>query len=231
MSRSSGLVIAIDGPASSGKSSTAKLVAQRLGYMHVDTGAMYRAVALKMLRCGIELTDAGKVAALLRATTVSQKEDRSQTRILLDDEDVTDEIRSPEVSLWVGPVSEDPSVREHLVGWQRELGKSGGIVLDGRDIGTVVFPDADVKIFLVADVKTRAKRRRKEMLGRGIEQSLDEVESAIRTRDDRDSTRAHSPLRKAQDAIELDTTHLTIGDQVEHVVEMARKVMAARRKG
>ncbi|MDD5087435.1 MAG: (d)CMP kinase [bacterium] len=226
MAGTRGLVIAVDGPASSGKSTTARLVAQRLGYMHVDTGAMYRAVALKMLRDGIELTDNDRVMKLLRSTEVSQIEKDSQARILLDGEDVTDEIRSPEVSLWVGPVSEDYRVREHLVEWQRRLGRQGGVVLDGRDIGTVVFPDADLKIFMKADVRTRAKRRRKEMMGRGIVQTLEEVESAIETRDTRDSSREHSPLRKADDAIELDTTHLTIGDQVQRVLELAKKILA-----
>lgn len=228
MGGSRGLVIAVDGPASSGKSTTARLLAQKLGYMHVDTGAMYRAVALKMLRRGIELTDDERVMELLRSTDVGQIEKDSQPRILLDGEDVTDEIRSPEVSLWVGPVSEDRRVREQLVGWQRQLGRQGGVVLDGRDIGTVVFPEADLKIFMKADIRTRAKRRRKEMMGRGIEQTLDEVEAAIETRDARDSSREHSPLRKADDAIELDTSHLTIGDQVQRVLDLAKKILAKR---
>lgn len=220
-----GLIIAIDGVAGSGKSTTAKLVAERLGFMHIDTGAMYRAVALKLLRCGVELTDAAKIDETLRRTDVGQRSSDfgNSTRILLDGQDVTDEIRTPEISLWVGPVSENARIREHLVRWQRELGKAGNVVLEGRDIGTVVFPDADVKIYMAADVKTRAKRRRKEMLSRGIEQELDDVEDALRVRDQRDSQREHSPLRRAADAIEIDTTHLTIGDQVERVVELVRK--------
>ncbi|MFZ5434063.1 MAG: (d)CMP kinase [Calditrichota bacterium] len=224
-----GLIIAIDGPASSGKSTTAKLVAKRLGYMHIDTGAMYRAVALKMLRAGIELTDNDRVREMLRTAQVTQRDEAEQTRIFLDGQDVTDEIRTPEISLWVGPVSEDIRVREQLVKWQRELGKGGKVVLEGRDIGTVVFPDADLKIYLVADTKTRARRRRKEMMSRGIEQSLEEVEQAIIARDTRDSGREHSPLRKAADAIELDTTHMTIGDQVDRVVELARRASAGGR--
>jgi CMP/dCMP kinase len=219
-----GLIIAIDGVAGSGKSTTAKLVAQRLGYMHMDTGAMYRAVALKMLRCGVEVTDSEKIDELLRNTIVTQKESDSQSRILLDGADVTDEIRTPEISLWVGPVSENPLVRRHLVRWQRELGKDGGVVLEGRDIGTVVFPDAELKVFLVADLKSRAKRRRKEMLAKGLDQSQAEVEASLAARDARDSTREHSPLRKADDAVVVDTTNLTIGDQVERVVELARKI-------
>jgi cytidylate kinase len=219
-----GLIIAIDGVAGSGKSTTAKLVANKLGYMHIDTGAMYRAVALKMLRVGLEPTDNGKIDEMLQSTHVSQKETESQCRIMLDGRDVTDEIRTPEISLWVGPVSENPRVRGHLVRWQRELGKDGGVVLEGRDIGTVVFPDADLKIFMVADLKARAKRRRKEMLARGIEQSCAEVEAALAARDERDSTREHAPLRKADDAVEIDTTDMTIGDQVDKVVALARKI-------
>jgi CMP/dCMP kinase len=219
-----GLIIAIDGVAGSGKSTTAKLVAKRLDYMHIDTGAMYRAVALKMLRSGLEVMDNGKIDEMLRATHVSQSEADSQCRILLDGEDVTDEIRTPEISLWVGPVSANARVREQLVRWQRELGEKGGVVLEGRDIGTIVFPDADLKIYMVADLKTRARRRRKEMLCRGIEQTPDEVEADLAARDQRDSSREHSPLRKADDAIEIDTTDLTVGDQVDQIVALARKL-------
>jgi cytidylate kinase len=224
MSGQRGIIIAIDGVAGSGKSTTAKLVAKRLGYMHIDTGAMYRAVALKMLRVGLEPIDNGKIDEMLNTTHVGQKELEGQQHIYLDGQDVTEEIRTPEISLWVGPVSENARVRMHLVRWQRELGQSGGVVLEGRDIGTVVFPDADLKVFMVADLRTRAKRRRKEMLTRGIDQSLTEVEDALAARDERDSSREHSPLRKATDAIELDTTDLTIGDQVDRVVALARKV-------
>ncbi len=224
MKRVRGLIIAIDGPAGSGKSTTAKLVAKRLGYMHLDTGAMYRAVALKMMRFGVEVTDPLRIEDLLQSTVVIQKDTAEGTRIHLDNEDVSEAIRTPEISLWVGPVSEHPMVRTYLVQWQRELGKEGGVVLDGRDIGTVVFPDADLKIFLTADLKTRAKRRRKEMLARGIEQSTDEVENALEARDHRDSTREHSPLRQATDAIEVDTTDMTIGDQVERVLALVKKL-------
>jgi cytidylate kinase len=218
-----GLIVAIDGLAGSGKSTTAKLVAKRLGYMHIDTGAMYRAVALKMLRSGIEITDTTAIDEMLRSTIVSEREVDGQTRVLLDGEDVSNEIRTPEISLWVGPVSEHALVREHLVGWQRELGKQGGVVLEGRDIGTVVFPHADIKVYMVAELKTRAKRRRKEMLTRGIDQPPTDVELALADRDRRDSTREHSPLRKAPEAIEVDTTDMTIGDQVDRVVELVKR--------
>lgn len=219
-------IIAIDGPAGSGKSTTARLVAEKLRLMHIDTGAMYRAVALKMLKHGVELTDKEQLQKLLDSTKVTQTEGEGGLRILLDGTDVTNEIRTPEISLWVGPVSEHPVVREHLVEWQRALGQSGGVVLEGRDIGTVVFPDADLKIYLVADVHVRALRRRKEMLSRGIDQPVEEVESALAARDERDSTREHSPLRKADNAVEVDTTHMTIGDQVDAIVKLAAKIGA-----
>ena len=225
MSAKRQLIIAIDGPAASGKSTTAKLVAEKLGFMHIDTGAMYRAVAFKMLRGGVEVTDRMKIEDLLANTLVSQREESGQTHILLDGHDVTEDIRTPEISLWVGPVSENEIVRRHLVDWQRELGKQGGTVLEGRDIGTVVFPDADLKVYLDADIKTRAKRRRKEMLCRGIEQTLEEIETTLAARDERDSNREFSPLRKAADAIAVDTTHMTIGDQVNAIVTLAKKLM------
>jgi CMP/dCMP kinase len=224
------IIIAIDGTAGSGKSTTAKLVAEKLGYMHVDTGAMYRAVALKMLRCGIEVTDTVAIDELLRHTNVTQKQINGEPHIFLDGLDVTPDIRTPEISLWVGPVSENKLVREYLVKWQRELGKEGGVVLEGRDIGTVVFPNADLKVFMTADLSARGKRRRKEMMTRGIDQTPSEVEEALAARDQRDSTREHSPLKKADDAIELDTTNLSIGDQVDKVIELARKVMTGGRR-
>jgi cytidylate kinase len=224
VSTRTGLIIAIDGVAGAGKSTTAKLVAKRLGYMHIDTGAMYRAVALKMLRNGVEVTDTAKIDELLRTTQITQRDVEYQPHIFLDGQDVSEDIRTPVISLWVGPVSANIRVREHLVRWQRELGSKGNVVLEGRDIGTVVFPDADLKIFMVADLATRARRRRKEMLTRGIEESQTEVEAALAMRDERDSTREHSPLRKADDAIDLDTSNLTIGDQVDRIVDMAKKL-------
>lgn len=231
MSRAvSDMIIALDGPAGSGKSTTAKLVAQKLGLMYLDTGAMYRAVALKVYRSGTELTDRVALTKLLDSTTVEQVMDDGHSKFLLDGEDVTEAIRTPDISLWVGPVSEHPLVREYLVAWQREIGKHGGLVADGRDIGTVVFPDATLKLYIEADVHTRAVRRQKELAARGILQSVEEVEDAIRARDLRDSTREHSPLKKASDAIELDTTHMTIGDQVERVLQLIAKLKPQHRE-
>ncbi len=224
------LVIAIDGPASSGKSTTAKLIAEKLGLMYLDTGAMYRAIALKIYQSGTELTDKAALTKLLNSTTVTQKNQKGEVHFLLDGNDVTEEIRTPEISLWVGPVSEHALVREYLVNWQREIGKSGGIVADGRDIGTVVFSSADLKIYLIADSHIRAVRRQKELSARGIVQKVEEVEDAIIKRDDRDSNREHSPLCMASDAIEIDTTHLTVGDQVERVLALVKKLQTQESK-
>lgn len=230
MTAASTITVAIDGPSSSGKSTTARLVAQKLGFMYLDTGAMYRAVALKIYRTGIELTDSVALQKMLDSTQVDQVSGQDGVHFLLDGEDVSNEIRTPEISLWVGPVSEHALVREHLVSWQREIGKHGSLVADGRDMGTVVFPDAQIKVFLVADVHVRALRRQKELAARGIVQSVEEVEDALSARDQRDSNREHSPLRKAVDAIEIDTTHSTIGDQVEQVLALVKKLTATSAK-
>lgn len=217
------LVIAIDGPAGSGKSSTARLVAKALGYRYLDTGAMYRAVALKMLQQGIEPQDPKAVEELLREICVEQKENNGETQILVDREDVTEAIRTPEISLWVGPVSENSMVRKYLVDLQREMGKKGGIVLEGRDIGTVVFPDAPLKIYLMADLDERARRRVRDLSVQGIVHDEQEVRQALEERDKRDSAREHSPLSCAPDAIVLDTTDLTLDEQVEQIIALARE--------
>ena len=217
------LVIAIDGPAGSGKSSTARLVAEALGYRYLDTGAMYRTVALKMLEQGVDLQDAKSIEEALRDIQIDQKEIEGQVRIFLSEKDVTEAIRTPEISLWVGPVSENPTVREFLVARQREMGKKGGVVVEGRDIGTVVFPDAPVKIYLTADLDERARRRVVDLNGQGIDQPEEDVRQALAQRDERDSTREHSPLSCAVDAIVLDTTELALKEQVEKIVALVRE--------
>ena len=217
------LVIAIDGPAGSGKSSTARLVAEALGYRYLDTGAMYRAVALKMLEQGVDLQDPKAIEEALRDIQIDQTEQDGQVRILLNEKDVTEAIRTPEISLWVGPVSENPTVREFLVARQREMGKKGGVIVEGRDIGTVVFPDAPIKIYLTADLDERARRRVKDLNGQGVDQPEEDVRQALAQRDERDSTREHSPLSCAVDAIVLDTTELALKEQVEKIVALARE--------
>jgi CMP/dCMP kinase len=217
------LVIAIDGPAASGKSTTARLVAQRLGYLHVDTGAMYRAATLKVLRAGIGLDEAEKIAALIEASHVQLRDAEGGLRVLLDGEDVTDEVRTPEVTRAVSSVSSIRRVREVMVREQRMMGREGGIVLEGRDIGSVVFPDADLKFFLVAGINARAERRRKELEGQGVTADLHALREEIRERDRIDSTRAESPLVKPSGAVELDTSDMTIEEQVAFVVASARR--------
>jgi cytidylate kinase len=217
------LVIGIDGPAGSGKSSTARLLAKTLGYRYLDTGAMYRAVALKMLERGIEPQDSRAIEELLREIRIEQKEENGKTLIFLDGNDVSEAIRTPEISLWVGPVSENLTVRRYLVALQREMGKKGGVVVEGRDIGTIVFPDAQLKIYLTADLNERARRRVRDLNAQGIVQTEGEVSQALAERDERDSTREHSPLQRASDAVVVDTTHLTLGEQVEQIVAMARQ--------
>lgn len=217
------LVIAIDGPAASGKSSTARLVAKALNYRYIDTGAMYRTVALKLLQQGTEPQDSKAIEEALQDIQIEQKEENGEIRIYLDGEDVTEAIRTPEISLWVGPVSENLTVREYLVALQREIGKKGGAVFEGRDIGTVVFPDASLKIYLIADVNERAKRRVRDLREQGITQTEEEVRQALAERDRRDSNREHSPLLQAPDAITLDTTYLALEQQVEEIVALARE--------
>lgn len=219
------LVIAIDGPAASGKTTTARLVAGRLGYLHLDTGAMYRAVAVKVVRSGMNPEDRAAVCALLPATRVELRREEDKLRVLLDGEDVTESVRSPAVTRAVSAVSSIPEVREAMVREQRRLGAAGGVVLEGRDIGTVVFPDADLKIFLVADLRARARRRQQEEEARGVHVTLDALMQDLERRDRLDSTRNTAPLRKASDAVELDTSAMTIEEQVTAVVRRAEEIL------
>jgi cytidylate kinase len=219
------LVIAIDGPAASGKSTTAKLVAARLGYLHIDTGAMYRAVTLKLLRNGLAGFYSKRIATVVNETQIELRHKNSTLHVYLDGEDVTETIRTPDVTAAVSSVSSIREVRDAMVHAQRRMGREGGVVLEGRDIGTVVFPDADLKIFMVAGMDARAMRRRRELLQQGVETSLEEIKEEIRLRDEKDSTREESPLRKADDAIVLDTSDMTIEEQVEFIVQKAKQTL------
>lgn len=216
--------IAIDGPAGAGKSTIARIVAKRLGLRYLDTGAMYRAVTLAALKKGVSCADE---EALLRVATsmdleiVFEKETKSNL-VYLNGEDVTSAIRQPEVNASVSLVSSHKKVREFIVALQKEIGRQGCIVMDGRDIGTVVMPDADWKIFLQASVEERARRRQKELQRNGHEVDLVELEEQIRQRDHSDSTREVSPLRKAEDAIEVDTTHMNIEQVVDKVLAIIK---------
>lgn len=214
------IIIAIDGPAGSGKSTTAKLLSNKLGYLYIDTGAMYRAVTLYWLRSNLPLEEK-YVASLLDNIKIDLLKGDSNLITLLNGEDVSSEIRKPEVTNFVSPISTFESVRNFLVAQQRNLGRAGGVVMDGRDIGTVVFPDAALKIFLIANTEERIRRRLKELRESGININEGEVRKQIVERDRIDIQRTHSPLRKAEDAIEIDTTNLTIEQQVEIIYNLA----------
>jgi CMP/dCMP kinase len=219
--RKNGIIIAIDGPTASGKSTTAKQVAARLGFLHLNTGAMYRAFALLVSR-----TDRGKDKEQLHSLIESASIDFSPSGVIqLYGVDVSREILAPDIALLASELSTNPEVRAKLVQKQRAIGKDGGVVLEGRDIGTVVFPDAELKIFLVADAQIRAERREEELAKMGTQIPLDTLRQQIEERDKRDRERAISPLKKADDAIEVDTTGLTIGGQVERIYELATEKM------
>jgi cytidylate kinase len=203
-----GPVIALDGPSGAGKSSAGRALAARLGYVYVDTGAMYRALALKALREGIDLSSEGSLAALLRSSTIELGAGDAG-RVSLDGTDVSHAIRSPEVSAAASQVSVHPDVRREMVARQRVLGEQGGIVMDGRDIGTKVFPDAELKFYVDADPSMRARRRHAELTEAGSTLSLEEVERELRERDHADTNRVESPLTRAEDSVLVDTTALT----------------------
>ncbi len=203
------LIIAIDGPTAAGKSTAGRALAARLGYVYIDTGAMYRAVGWKAVEEGVSLDDAERLADIARRAVIRLGGDPQRPTITVDGHDVTGLIRTPSVDAAASRVSTVPGVRVALVDQQREMGRDGGVVMDGRDIGTHVFPAADVKFFLLADTTERAQRRHDENLGRGREESLAATLAAIEDRDRRDTTREAAPLRPADDAIEIDTTSLT----------------------
>jgi cytidylate kinase len=204
----SALIIAIDGPSAAGKSTLAKRLAKDLGFTYLDTGAMYRALALKVLNESTDISDAGAVPELISRTEIDLVEKDGQLRVLLDGEDVSDKIRTPEVSQMASKTSALQVVRRWMLGLQRALGQRGNVVAEGRDIGTVVFPEAEVKIYLNASVQERARRRVEELRKAGRQVSLDETLREMGERDKRDSERDLAPLRQADDAIAIDSTRL-----------------------
>mgnify|MGYP000058853204 FL=1 len=216
------MIVAIDGPAATGKSTSAKLVAQKLGFTYMDTGAMYRCVTLSVLRNHIALADQEALQLLIQEMDIHFDKTDDKLVVCLNKEDVSTLIRKPEVTSHVSAVSALPQVRNHMVAIQRKSAKNQDCVIEGRDIGTIVFPKADVKFFLVADDIVRAKRRQLDLKAIGEEKTIDDLVEEIRRRDRFDSERSHSPLKKADDAIEVDTSQLTIDEQVDFMVNKVR---------
>ena len=220
-------VIAIDGPAGAGKSTVAQRVAERLGFLLVDTGALYRAVALAAQEAGVDWNDEAALGELasgleLEFQRVPGEGNDAPPHLFLNGRDRSEDIRTPEISLGASEVSKHPSVRRTLLSLQRRLGAEGGVVLEGRDIGTVVFPDAELKVFLTASPESRATRRVSDLAERGIVADFGQTLADIQLRDERDANRPVSPLRAASDAVTLDTTHLDVDSVVEQLAELAR---------
>lgn len=222
------IVIAIDGFSGCGKSSTAKAVAKKLGYTYIDSGAMYRAATLHFLNNHIVLSNPKEVNKALDSLKISFhfNPERQAQETFLNGLNVDDKIRTMRVSEYVSEVSKLKEVRHALVAQQQKLGKSKGVVMDGRDIGTVVFPEAELKVFMTADLSIRAARRQKEILEKGQLIELEKIKHNLRERDRIDSTRAESPLLKAEDAIEIDTSLLEFDDQVEQIVSLAKEKLS-----
>jgi len=217
-------IVAIDGPAGAGKSTVAKGVADRLGYLYIDTGAMYRAVAWKALEANVPISDQQAVVALAMRTEVSLATIDGEQHVFADGEDVSQAIRGPEATRASSPVSALPGVRKRLVELQRKMAAEGGVVMEGRDIGTVVFPNAEVKIFLTATAEERARRRVEQMREMGIQADPAKIPAEMRERDLRDSSRADAPLVQASDAVLLDTDGMSVEQVIEAIVAIHEKV-------
>jgi len=225
--RENGVIVAIDGPSGAGKSSLTRLLARRLGYIHIDTGAMFRAVALMSRRAGIASDDDARLAELCRGLEISFVRDGENCRVLANGEDVSTEIRSEEIGLLTSAISARKPVREALLTMQRAMGAKGGVILEGRDIGTVVFPDAEVKFFLSASAEERGRRRYLELAARGDAATLEETIAKVIQRDRQDEGREHAPLKQAEDALAIDSTSLSI-DEVLAVMENAVRERLSR---
>lgn len=219
------ITIAIDGPAASGKSTTARLLAKKLGYIYIDTGAMYRAATLAVLEQNVDIDDESAVEQVVRMSRVTIALADDGQRTFLDDKDVTHLLRSPKIDKAISAVSSYAGVRRVMVEQQRELAGEGGVIMDGRDIGTVVLPEADLKVFMMASIEARANRRVKELMKKGVPVDADEVRNDISRRDRLDSTRDQSPLKRADDARDLDNSGLSIDQQVNIILEWAMELL------
>ncbi|WP_033543831.1 (d)CMP kinase [Planococcus sp. CAU13] len=215
--------IALDGPAAAGKSTIAKIVAEKLGYVYIDTGAMYRAITLKALETGINLEDSKDAGDLLSGTRIDLQPSPNGQLVFLDGRNVTEDIRSQNVTKAVSQMASHESVRKQMVKLQQQLASGRGVVMDGRDIGTHVLPDAELKVFMSATVEERARRRYEENRKRGIDISFEELQEEIAARDKMDSERAVSPLRQADDALYIDTTSLTIAEAAAEILKLAEE--------
>jgi cytidylate kinase len=220
-----GLIIAIDGPSGAGKSTAARLLAERMGYIYIDTGAMYRALGWKARREGVDFADETGLADLCSRTEVAIRNDKANPRVFVDGVDVSGDIRTPEMGMIASAVSKSPAVRARLLTLQRELGKHGGVVMDGRDIGTVVFPDADKKFFLEASPEERGRRRYRELAAKGMDVDRSTITREIRERDVQDSGRALAPLKRADDAVLIDSSDMTVDEVVALMLSAVSKVM------
>lgn len=216
------ITIAIDGPAASGKSTTAKILSQKLNYIYIDTGAMYRAATLAVLEKHIDVNNEKLVIAYVQQLKIELK---AGDRTYLNGKDVSNQIRAPRINEVISVISSFPKVRKKMVQLQQTMAERGGVVMDGRDIGTVVLPDADLKVFMIASIEERAKRRMKELEQRGEKISFEAVKQEIANRDKLDSSRTTSPLKKASDARELDTSDLSIDDQVQIIEGWAKELI------
>ena len=214
------MIVAIDGPAGSGKGTITKIVGKKLDLVYIDTGAMYRCASLYMIRNNIKLDELGRIADMLENINIKQVKDGDIDRFYLNGEDVSDKIRSKEVNEIVSQVSHIVIVREKMVELQREMGKSANIIMEGRDIGTNVFPNAEVKIYLDASAEERANRRMKQNEEKGIDMSYEEILENIKFRDNNDKTSLVAPLKQAEDAVYVDTTNLTIEKVVDKIEEI-----------
>ena len=213
------IIVAIDGPSGSGKSTVAKLLAGRLGYMYIDTGAMYRAVALQAKRDNIDINDSAALIRLCESVKLEFVPDNGGLRTILNGEDVSEAIRTPEMSMAASDISARKEVRQALLSLQRRMGENGGVVLEGRDVGTVIFPNAEAKFFLDASLEERGKRRYKELAAKGINVTLEQTVEDVRKRDINDSSREIAPLKMAADAVLVDSTNLGIVEVVEKMIE------------